>query len=354
MAMWQVLVACCLGVSPSPWKGSGRITYRGLGAPRIVPRPARVLMASSAVSLGDGDITGGGGAGGGGGGRSDGGRDGGGSSDGDDGLSVESVLAEGGLQRDELPVDVQAALASGQLSVAELRNYVVVISNPILRALAGTGGFLRNRLIASPRLATVIGVETAVGLATTMIAEMSARAGKLIDEADFILCDLALVVATNMALVVTLSPAAAIGAAPTVGLRGALAKLPAGFLQAGAFTPAQRIGCYIVNAVQFGAIGVASASLGASATKGLVCLREALTGKRPDVALAPIKSTALAYGSFVAVSSATRYQLVNAIEASLFPRLPMPTGALSTVLRTGNNYIGGFTWICWARFLGVQ
>lgn len=349
MSIGATTLILALGAA-SPMRLASRTVPRGLIVARTAIRSPCTLMSSSAVSFDDGDISGGGN----GGGRSGDDRGRGDSGDGDDGMSVERLLADGGITRDELPADLRAALASGQLSAAELRNYMTVISNPILRALAGASTFLRNRLIASPSLATVIAVETAVGLATTMIAEMSARAGKLLDEADFILCDLALVVATNIALVVTLSPAAAVGAAPTTGLRGALAKLPAGFLQSGAFSPAQRLGCYLVNAVQFGAIGVASASLGASATKGLVVLREKVTGKRPDVALAPIKSTAIAYGSFVAVSSATRYQLVNAIEASLFPRLPMPTGALSTVLRTGNNYIGGFTWICWARFLGVQ
>ncbi|KAG8466654.1 hypothetical protein KFE25_008033 [Diacronema lutheri] len=309
-----------------------------------------MFVSGGAVALDGGDIGGGGG-----GGRSDSGGGGRGDrGDGDDGRTVEQVLARSGLSRDELPLDVQAAIAAGRLSLAELRNYARVLQNPALRALASTGAFLRDRLIASPHLATVIGVETGVGLCTTMIAEASARAGRLLAEADFILCDLALVVATNIALVVALSPAAAVGGAPTGALRRALAKLPAGFLQAGPFTPTQRLGCYLMNAAQFGSIGVASATLGATATKSLVAAREKLTGQRPDVQLAPIKSTALAYGSFVAVSSATRYQLVNAIESSVFSRLPMPTGALSTVLRTGNNYIGGFTWILWARFLGVQ
>jgi hypothetical protein len=337
----HLLLAASLG---SALTGHSRMA----GHSRVVAgvRIARPLMSADLAYAGDGDGGGAGGASGGGSWRG---------SDGDDSeRSVEQVLSDGGFSREALPEDVAAALASGQLSAEALANYLRVLRNPLLRALAGTGTFLRDRLIASPHLATVIGVETAVGLATMMIAECNARAGRMLAEADFVLCDLALVVATNIALVVTLSPVAQIGAPATKGLAGVLAKLPSSFMQPGAFTPAQRIGCYLSNAVQFGVIGVASSTLGAGATKGLVALRERMTGKRPDVELAPVHSTAFAYGTFVGTSSSTRYQLVNAIEASVFPRLPIPTGALSTAVRTGNNYLGGIMWIWWARLLGVQ
>jgi hypothetical protein len=316
---------------------SDRVDQRGGGG-----RRRAVVMSNVAVPLGgDGD---------GGGARSskgDGDR-----GDGDDSRSVEQVLSDGGMSRDELPADVLAALSTGALSSVELGNYLTVLRNPVLRVIASSSCFLRNKLIASPHLGTVIGVETAVGLATMSIAECNARAGKLLAEADFILCDLALVVATNIALVVTLSPTVAIGAAArTGGLRRVLAGLPSTFLQPGPYSLAQRAGCYAAKGVQFGVIGVFSSTLGTLATKGLISLRERVTRHRPDVQLAPIKQTALAYGLFVGVSSSTRYQLVNAIETSVFARLPaaVPIGALSTVLRTANNYLGGVTWIAFQR-----
>jgi hypothetical protein len=262
-------------------------------------------------------------------------------------------LKRGGLERAALPADLRVGLDAGKLSLEQLRNYVAIRKSLLLRALASLGPFLRNRLIANPQLAGVILIETALGVATMLIAEANARGDQLVAEIDFVLCDLALVVATNIALVITLSPAVALGP-PPAGLAKALARLPSSFLQAGAYSPAQRLGCFLANAVQFGGIGVLSSTIGASATKGLVCLRQQLTGKRPDVQLAPIVSTALAYGSFVALSSSTRYQLVNAIEASILPVLPFPTGPLSAALRASNNFLGGVSWIWWARLLGVQ
>lgn len=269
------------------------------------------------------------------------------------GARGDKWLRECKVPRKSLPADVSQALSSGRLSLEQLRNYAAIRNSPFLSALAGVSPFLRDRLIANPRLAAVIAIETALGIATLLLAEVGARGDRLLAEVDFVICDLALVVATNIALVITLSPAAPIGAAPA-GLRAKLAALPSAFLQPGRFSPAERLASFAFNAVRFGAIGVASSALGASATKGLVCLRERLTGQRPDVQLAPVLATALAYGAFVAASSSTRYQLVNAIEASVLSKLPLETSALSAVLRLGNNYLGGVSWIWWARVAGVQ
>ncbi|KAG8470939.1 hypothetical protein KFE25_009360 [Diacronema lutheri] len=263
------------------------------------------------------------------------------------------ALQQAKVARSALPRDVSAALSTGALSLDELRNYLAIRNSPFLRALAAISPFVRDRLIANPRLASVIAIETLLGIATLLAAEVGARGDRLLAEVDFVVCDLALVVATNIALVMALSPAARICAPPSRG-RSAVASLPATFLQPGAFSAAQRLACFVINAARFGAIGIASSALGASATKALVMAREQITGRAPDVQLAPVLSTALAYGAFVAASSSTRYQLVNAIEASLLPRLPHGTGALSAALRLGNNYVGSLMWIWWARAFGVQ
>ncbi|KAJ1631598.1 hypothetical protein T492DRAFT_994376 [Pavlovales sp. CCMP2436] len=279
---------------------------------------------------------------------------GGGAGDGLLKKTADGLLKKNGLSRNLLPADVSLALRLGRLSLEQLRNYIVVLRNPLSRALASLSPFLRDRLIHNPQLTNVILIETCLGIVTMLIAEVGARGDTLLAEIDFVVCDLALVVATNIALVITLSPAVALTPAPTKGLSGAFAKLPSSALQPGKFSLAQRAGCFANNAVRFGAIGVASSTLGASATKGLVLLREKLTNERPPIELAPVLSTALAYGAFTAVSSSTRYQLVNAIEASVLTRLPFPTGSISALLRFGNNFLGGVSWIMWARFLGIQ
>lgn len=267
----------------------------------------------------------------------------------------EALLSKAKIKRSALPADISAALDAGKLSLPQLETYLALLRNPFLKLLTMFGPFVRNRLIANPKLATVIAIETALGIFTMLIAEANARAGNMLKEMDFVICDLALVVATNVALVVTLSPAIKTGPPPS-GLAKKLGALPPSFMQLDA-SASQRLGAFALNAAKFGLIGIASSTIGATATKLLVVARERITSERPDVVLAPILSTALAYGAFVALSSSTRYQLVNALEAEVYPRLPLKPQllpALSAVVRTLNNFLGGMSWIWWARFLGVQ
>lgn len=328
-----------------------------LAPPLSTSLDEHVVAPEPFLSDGDGidGIDGIGGPGGGGaGGR--GGDDGDFNLDGDDEQlpAVQQLLTESGFSVDDIPRDLQLAIASGRLSLTELGNYVQVLGNPVLRAIAGASEFIRNRLIASPKLCTVIAVETVVGLATMMAAEVNSRGDRFWKEIDFVVCDLALIIATNMALVVSLSPSAAVAAPAQAGVGRVLASFPSTCLQPGAFTPLQRLGCFVSNALMFGSIGMASSVVGASATKGLVHARERLTGERPDVELAPVLRTSSAYGAFVSTSSSTRYQLVNALEASVFPLLRLPHGMLTLAVRTGNNFLGGVHWISWARWMGVQ
>jgi hypothetical protein len=55
------------------------------------------------------------------------------------------------------------------------------------------------------------------------------------------------------------------------------------------------------------------------------------------------------------VSTNPRYQILNGIEQTMYKVLP--TGVSKTaslVMRTGNNMLGGVTWVMWARFIGLQ
>ena len=74
-----------------------------------------------------------------------------------------------------------------------------------------------------------------------------------------------------------------------------------------------------------------------------------------EVELAPVLETAGAYAVFMGVSSNTRYQIVNSLEAYGLPAVPpalrVPT---SFIVRTFNNYLGSSNWIWWAKFRGLQ
>lgn len=284
-------------------------------------------------------------------------------------LSADKLLTVSGLAHAELPADMLAALASGHLSAQHLRNYATLISfldldlPPVRAALrcALRRRFLRNRLLLNPQLASILAIEMSVGLATRLFAEARARGASAATQWDA--PALALALWTNVALVVALSPAARIGPRAQRGVRGALGRMPASCFQPGDFTPAQRACCLLFKALKFGLGGLGS-HLASSAARAAIGRLHVLLGgavlgaRRRGVDRRAAWRAGLAYGSFVGLLASTRYQLVNAVEASLFPALGLPsTGPLATLcsaaVRVANAWVGGTTWVHWNRLLGA-
>ena len=280
-------------------------------------------------------------------------------SGGGDDIKPPSDGGGGGGGDDEpewMPDDMADALAAGRIGDAEMANWDAVLSNPIAKALAASA-YIRCRLLAEPRLPNILAIEIAVGCLATLAAEKAARGEKFFKELDFVLANQVLIVLTNIALVLALTPAAAIAAPPAAGtLAAAQAALPGFFLQAGDFSVSQRAVCFVSKAVQFSAVGSITSACGQAVTKGLVAVRTKLEPDvQSEVELAPVLETAGAYAVFMGVSSNTRYQIVNSLEAYGLPAVPpalrVPT---SFIVRTFNNYLGSSNWIWWAKFRGLQ
>ena len=296
-----------------------------------VARPAAIHCLADAG--GDGGDSGGVGGG-------DGRGDGDDNQDGDDDdVDVAGALAKAGVDADSIPADMMSALEAGRIGDAELVNWAKVCENPLTKLLAASA-YIRCRLLASPTLPTVLGIEIGVGCLSTLAAEKAARGEKFRQELDFVLANQVLIVLTNIALVLALTPAAAVAAPPAAGtLAASAAALPGFFLQAGEFTAAQRATCFFSKAIQFSAVGSLTSAVGQAVTKGLVEFRTRMNPDNPpQVDLAPVLPTAAAYAVFMAASSNTRYQLVNSLEAYGLPALPAtirtPT---SFIVRTLNN-----------------
>ena len=344
----------------------------------------------------------GGGAGNAGGRGGDGGRD-----DDDDGnaesVDVAATLAKAGLKAEGLPNDLMAALKAGRIGASELANWQAVTANPLTRLLA-MSAYIRARLLASPTLPRVLGIEVGVGCLTTLAAESAARGERFGKELDFVLANQLLIMITNMALVLALAPAAAIGAKPAAGTLGGLAaSMPAFALQQGAFSVPQRVGCLLLKASRFAFIGAMTSAVGQVATAGLINIRSQFDPRGgPGVVLADALPSAAAYAVYMASSSNARYQVVSSLEARLVLGLPggAPVHALtSSALRTYNrcvpmsshaplrarhecalaslcarepdepascrpllslqcaalhSYLGSANWAWWARYRGVQ
>ena len=80
--------------------------------------------------------------------------------------------------------------------------------------------------------------------------------------------------------------------------------------------------------------------------------------KDDDVAIPPLGMTALTWGLFMGVSSNLRYQGVFGVERlvdrTLAAKVPRIAYLTSTILRFGNNIVGGEQFVDLARWTGVQ
>eukprot|EP00466_Bigelowiella_natans_P000869 jgi/Bigna1/74546/fgenesh1_pg.29_\ len=298
-------------------------------------------------------------------------------------LRLSKFLKDNGLDENSIPADLIKAFLSGRIGLGgakfkkngergtgmdALQNWLVAQRSPIMRRFMETSTMIRDRLIMNPAFMRTLGIEIGVGLGATLVAQLQQRGDKFKEQLDFVCADLSIVIAANIALVTALSPAAPIAAPATAGIGAALAKLPAFVAQSGSYTPAQRFACGMLKGAQFAVLGTAASAVdknmfmflylvGQGMAKGLITLREKLNPEHCSaVELAPIVPTALNFGAYMFVSSNPRYQIVNGLEQSLLPRIPgeLAQTAASTATRVYNNYLGGVTWIWWARWMGLQ
>ena len=324
-------------------------SFTGATAQLAPPCTRKLNFASMMCTASSGDDEGGGSGGSGGGGRDD--ESAGDDDDDDANARDETSALATGANPDNLPADLLEALESGRIGSSEIANWKAAVANPLMRALA-LSSYARARLLADPRLPTVIAVECFVGCAATLAAEKSARGDRFRYELDFVLANQMLVLLTNLALVLALAPAATLATPAAAGSLGALgASLPAFALQVGEFTTLQRAASFSSRAVHFSFIGCATSLVGQASTLGLLRVRSHLREEpMPVVDMAPALPTAAAYGSFMALSASSRYQLVSAMEA-----LSLKGGRTLTscVARTFNNYIGSSNWMWWIEHRGL-
>ncbi|CAK9184312.1 unnamed protein product [Ilex paraguariensis] len=78
-----------------------------------------------------------------------------------------------------------------------------------------------------------------------------------------------------------------------------------------------------------------------------------------DIPVPPLLKSAALWGVFLAVSSNTRYQVINGlerlVEASPLAKQVPPVALVFTFgVRFANNIYGGMQFVDWARWSGVQ
>lgn len=240
-------------------------------------------------------------------------------------------------------------------TISDLRLWNEATKIPLLGWLASKWPALRNRLGANKRLPLQMGVEVTVGAISKTMAEVQGRGEKFWNEFDFYLSDISLEVFGDIVLVWLLSP---------VVRQGMLFNsIPKHFSQIGSFGTVGRASAFLVKGVQFGIAGFVSSAAGHGLTRYLVSKRNSKNqgggnGEEDQVVLAPVLSTSLAWGGFLATSSNVRYQMVNGLEQRILE--PLFGGnvavltAITFALRFSNCYLGSMQWLPWAKLWDLQ
>ena len=294
-----------------------------------------------------------------------------GESSGDDGdedflnlSQAEELAAAKGV---ELPEDFAAAARDGGLRKSVLQQYATIASGGFITgALARAVPAFRDRLIADKMYFFKVLAEITIDSACATVAELRKRGDEFWDEFEFYLSDLVVGLVLDVVLVTLLAPVAVPGREKKVaasGLRRWASQLPSGvFEKSGAgrkYRFSDRVGCYVARAMEYSLAGMACGIVGQGIASGMMVMKRKYLGtKENDVEIPPVLETGLVWGLFMAVSANTRYQIVAGLERvvdeTIARRIPGVAYLTTTVIRFGNNIIGGEQFIDMARWAGIQ
>ncbi|KAA3464900.1 protein RETICULATA, chloroplastic-like [Gossypium australe] len=342
---------------------------------------------------GGGSFYGNGGNGGGGGG--DGGGDGGDGEKGDPEeeefgplMKFEDVMKETNARGATLPSDMmEAAKTVGIRKLLLLRYLDLQGSSWPLGFAMRSWGMLRNRMLADPSFLFKIGTEIVIDSCCATLAEVQKRGKDFWAEFELYVADLLVGVVVNIALVGMLAPYARIGQ-PSIskgflgGIQNAYNALPSRFSMmflfyyvllifavlysvfeaerpGCRFTVNQRIGTYFYKGVLYGTVGFACGIIGQGIANLIMTAKRSMKKSEEDIPVPPLIKSAALWGVFLAVSSNTRYQIINGLErlveaSPLAKQVPPVAMAFTVGVRFANNIYGGMQFVDWARLSGVQ
>lgn len=269
-----------------------------------------------------------------------------------------------------LPVDLQKALDAGALSAEALARYrkITTSGNIIMQMMMRIPSF-RTRVMADSAFVFKLLVQELVGNGTALASEFAVRGKDIANEIEYVASDLIIGTVVEAAFVWLLAPRLATNGA-NASLRDGklsrfLASLPANAFEASTaiktYTFPLRAASFINAALQYAAIGLGAGIVGTMITYGLIESRKLLDSNYvPERPLPPVFANSAGWAAFMALSSNTRFQLVEGIERML-PTLIKGGRAADAFLkvaivglRFGNNYWGGVQFIKFFRFLGLH
>ncbi|KAI3473187.1 hypothetical protein Pfo_030479 [Paulownia fortunei] len=337
-----------------------------------VEKDAKV-MEKNYVSVPDSENGGGGGTSGN--GRFSGG--GGGDDSGDDYeekefgpiLKFEEVIRETEARGASLPADMlEAAKTVGLRKVLLLRYLDLQGSVWPLGFLMRSSAMLRNRMLADPSFLFKIGTEIVIDSCCATFAEVNKRGKDFWAEFELYTADLLVGVVVNVALVGMLAPYARIGQpSASQGFFGRMQRaygaLPSSVFEAerpgSRFSINQRIATYFYKGILYGMVGFGCGIIGQGIANLIMTAKRSIKKSEDDIPVPPLVKSAALWGVFLAVSSNTRYQIINGLErlveaSPLAKQVPPVAMAFTVGVRFANNVYGGMQFVDWARLSGVQ
>ncbi|KHN34108.1 hypothetical protein glysoja_045021 [Glycine soja] len=284
-------------------------------------------------------------------------------------LKYDEVMRETEARGATLPLDmIEAAKSVGIRKVLLLRYLDLQGSFWPLGFFMKSCSMLRNRMLADPAFLFKIGSEIVIDTCCATFAEIQKRGKDFWAEFELYLADLLVGLVVNVALVGMLAPYARLGK-PSISsgflgrMQKAYAALPSSVFEAERpgcrFSVQQRLGTYFYKGIMYGAVGFACGIIGQGIANMIMTAKRSIKKSEEDIPVPPLVKSAALWGVFLAVSSNTRYQVVNGlerlVEASPMAKQVPPVALAFTVgVRFANNVYGGMQFVDWARWSGVQ
>lgn len=227
---------------------------------------------------------------------------------------------------------------------------------------------LRSRMLADPSFLFKVGAEVVIDSCCGTFAEIQKRGEDFWPEFELYAADLLVGVVVDIALVGLLAPYVRVEKPSSStgifgGLSRACASLPSSVFEAerpgSRFSIKQRIGAYFYKGVLYGSVGFVCGIIGQGIANLAMTAKRNVNKSEADIPVPPLVKSAVLWGVFLAVSSNTRYQIVNGLEqvveaSPVARRVPLIAMAFTVGVRFVNNIYGGMQFVDWARWSGVQ
>ncbi|KAH6773082.1 reticulata-related 1 [Perilla frutescens var. hirtella] len=307
----------------------------------------------------------------GGGGGGGGGGEGGGGDEEEFGpiMKYDEVLIEAESRGAVLPADMLEAAKSTGLRRLILTRYLDLQSAGWpLGFLMRYCSMLRNRMLVDPSFLFKVGTEVVIDSCCATFAEVNKRGKDFWAEFELYAADLLVGIVVDIALVGMLAPYARIGKKSiSSGFLGriqqASAALPSSVFEAERpgvrFSLQQRIATYFYKGVLYGSVGFGCGLFGQGIANMIMTAKRSIKKSEEDVPVPPLIKSAALWGVFLAVSSNTRYQIINGLEflveaSPMAKKMPPVAMAFTVGVRFANNIYGGMQFVDWAKWSGVQ